>query len=236
MPSASREERVSGTWIVSPHHDDAALSLAAAINLGVLPAPVRVANVFTVSNYSVPRRSLRHTSRMRAAEDRDFADAGGVVAVNLSLRDAAVRPGIGLSGVFGQELEVDSVLLAQVTRRLCAAAPDLADSVLVLPAGLGGHIDHRTCAALADAGLGTQVLIYADQPYASENSDAIPRLIERYGEPMWTATASPGVVRIKADAARFYPSQPAAQQLIDTMEGAGVGQILEVLWRYVPRL
>jgi LmbE family N-acetylglucosaminyl deacetylase len=153
---------VSAPVILSPHPDDAVLSLWHVL---VGPGPVRVINVFggspaghrgdawwdrlTRGDDSVARVRERH------AEDRAALAMTAREPENLGFLDGQYRDG-------DQALE-------PIVEAIAAAAP--ADAPLLAPAALDGHRDHRLvrAAALALRGAGRTVVLYADVPHATQH-------------------------------------------------------------------
>jgi LmbE family N-acetylglucosaminyl deacetylase len=145
--------------IVSPHPDDAALSLWHILDG---PGDVAVVNVFAGIPSSTDlgwwdaqtgATDSRSRARERAAEDRAALGLAGRSPTDLTFLDLQYR-------VADQPLEPIADAVAE------AAPPG---ALLLAPAGLGGHLDHQL---VRDAGLilwrrGRRVALYADLPHAS---------------------------------------------------------------------
>jgi LmbE family N-acetylglucosaminyl deacetylase len=162
---------VSAPVILSPHPDDAVLSLWHVLTA---PEPVRVINVFggspaghrgdawwdrlTRGEDSVARVRERH------AEDRAALAMAAREPENLGFLDGQYRAG---------ELALEPIVDA-----IAAAAPE--DAVVLAAAGLDGHRDHHLvrAAAMALHGAGRRVVLYADVPHAT-----------RFGWPAWVTGA-----------------------------------------------
>jgi LmbE family N-acetylglucosaminyl deacetylase len=164
---------VSAQVILSPHPDDAVLSLWHVL---AADAPVRVINVFggspaehegdawwdrlTGAPDSVARAAERH------AEDRAALGLAGREPENLGLLDGQYREG-------RPELAPIVEAIAQATAE---------DALLLAPAALDGHRDHRLVRSAA-LGLRRQrrrVALYADVPHAT-----------LYGWPAWVTGGEP---------------------------------------------
>jgi LmbE family N-acetylglucosaminyl deacetylase len=147
------------TVILSPHPDDAVFSLWHVLDG---PDDVAVVNVFAGVPASAElgwwdaqtgAADPRSRARERAAEDRSALARAGRSPTDLAFLDLQYR--------------VDDQPVEPVAGAVADAAP--ADAVLLAPAGLGGHLDHRL---LRDAALtlwrrGRRVALYADLPHAS---------------------------------------------------------------------
>ena len=154
--------------VVSPHLDDAVLSVWTALRghgdatvLTCFAGEPPVGAAVSAWDRQGGATSAGERVRVRRAEDRAVLRTLGVTAVHLDHLDAPYRD------------PDDGLVLERLTDTL---RPHLreADAVLA-PLGLGGHPDHVTAgrAALAAAPAGT-VQLYADLPYAS-----------RWGWPRW---------------------------------------------------
>lgn len=202
--------------VISPHHDDAALSLGGTIAaLQGSSLSVRVINCFTRSGFAHGHtgHSEEAVSRLRGEEDRAFATAVGLshAVVNLGLRDAALRHPDGLRAIFRgasrPEHPADVEALAAAIRQL--AMPQ----AIAAPLGLGGHLDHLV-ARDAAMRVGCGVLaFYEDLPYAARCGDeahreALREVTARVGQPLWpTCLVSAIDHTLKATLLDRYPSQ-----------------------------
>ena len=175
-----------GTAVLSPHLDDAVLSLWHV--LSVRRHDVRVVNVF--AGVPDPERDLggdcwwdRLTGaedsarRMheRRSEDRVALTIAGATAVDLDL----------LEGQYHREPQP----LEPVVSHLAEAVSE--GTRLLAPAALDGHRSHRLVRAAALAlreASGRPVTLYADVPHAT-----------RYGWPHWV-TGAPAGPRLRPDA------------------------------------
>lgn len=158
--------------VLSPHQDDAALSLAMTIRVAARNGhPVRVVNCFTVSNFAPhsTARGAAEVGELRRAEDREFASRAGVAVemVDLGMEDAPIRLRCTVLDVrrlvMGRRERADAARIADAVSRF-------AEGVVLAPLGLGRHIDHlvvREAAALL-ARSGRKVVFYEDLPYAAE--------------------------------------------------------------------
>jgi hypothetical protein len=149
---------VGATAILSPHRDDAVLSLWHVL---AGPGEVRVINLFTgaatgtaLGWWDQATGAVDPATRAdeRAGEDRAALALAGRGSQDLGLIDHQYRTG-------AQDLDqvIDAVA--------AAAAPD---ELLLAPAALGDHPDHALAraAALALRQRGRPVALYADVPHA----------------------------------------------------------------------
>jgi LmbE family N-acetylglucosaminyl deacetylase len=159
--------------VVSPHFDDAALSLAhvlqrareratvVTICAGPPPGDLPVSEWDALSGFA----SGREAARMRALEDRRACALTGSRHVHLRHRDGPYR---------GASLRASSIRGA--IERLLRSG-----DILWLPAGIGGHPDHLgvRAALLPLAALlpRARVRVYADLPYAALHSYRLPRAV-----------------------------------------------------------
>jgi LmbE family N-acetylglucosaminyl deacetylase len=157
---------MEATVILSPHQDDAVFSLWHVLAGG---GDVSVVNVFAgvpaagrVGWWDAETGAVDPTARARERREEDGAALAlaGRSAINLEFADAQYREG-------EQAVEPIAAAIAEV-------APG--DALLLAPAGLGAHPDHRLArsAAVALSGQDRHVGLYADVPHAT-----------RHGWPAW---------------------------------------------------
>lgn len=166
--------------VVSPHFDDVPLSLGQSLTDGELSRArrVRVRVVFGRTNWTTrihPTRSRAPlVSAWRRGEELLAAAHFGYTVRVQALEEVILRSGSMDPVEFrGSETLEDHPLVDRVTAMIRLWS-DLAD-VLLLPAGLGRHVDHRIVAAAGAravrAGLGT-IAFYEDRPYTAYMDDA----------------------------------------------------------------
>ena len=145
------------TLVVSPHLDDAVLSLPAwLVRAAACGEQVVVLTVFTEGDADYPARR---------AEDLAALGSIGGGAAHLGLRDAPERRGLARSFralVLGERDDADA---AEVHRMLSAAIARFAPTSVLLPLGVGEHVDHRVVHAV-HTHLSGRVGFYEDRPYA----------------------------------------------------------------------
>ncbi|HEY1100752.1 MAG TPA: PIG-L family deacetylase [Myxococcota bacterium] len=148
--------------VVSPHLDDAVLSVGAAIAARAGSERVVVVSVCTAVGGPGHRLQGAHD---RVAEDRVATAVLGAHAVHLGLPDAPLR---GISedwwGLCDGD-DVDAAFVATIADRL---RPHLVDASDVWgPLAVGRHVDHRAVRAALDA-CGVVHARYEERPYARE--------------------------------------------------------------------
>ncbi len=177
--------------ILSPHQDDAGLSLAIAIGAAARTGRrIRIVNCFTVSTYAPhsDARDVDAVGAIRRSEDREFASRVGtaVEVVDLGLEDAPVRLGCRVEDA--RRLTVGRFERAEAWR-LAERVGGAAEGTILAPLGLGRHIDHLIAreASIRLARAGRAVVFYEDLPYAAEigeccilrAADAVSRRVGR---------------------------------------------------------
>lgn len=168
-----KEDNSRSLLVISPHQDDAALSLGASLLES--DRPVTILDVFTrTANASDPEGDIDISSEIRGREEMGVADAFGWDIKLLDFPDAQVR------GIAWDErnyrpdqkllTEIAQRLAEEIRRELIAAEGRLE---IWLPAAFG-HPDHLTVlqSFISPALLGMMqqvaiIKIYADLPYAS---------------------------------------------------------------------
>ncbi len=187
------------TLVVSPHLDDAVLSLPGFIHHWTSAGQrVVVLTVFSAGD-------RRHADRR--AEDLAALAQLGAAAVHLGLQDAPQRRGVACNfhELVLRPLNDDDPDAAAVRRVLFEHITALAPTLTVLPLGVGEHIDHRIVHA-SHTELAGPLAFYADRPYADVRHAIRARLL-RLGATVDGAppTPSPAAVAEFLVAARTAP-------------------------------
>ncbi len=163
--------------MLSPHRDDAAFSLSLSIGHWLSAGhSVTLLNVFTRSLYAPYSDAetkpeggrLDYVSALRKREDEKFLAAvgGGIKMVDLDVVDAPIRLKCDASIVCDMDVVADDPAIPQIEAGLAKLLHG-DDVALVLPLGLGHHVDHRT-ARDASLEMSTKVpcAFYEELPYA----------------------------------------------------------------------
>ena len=183
--------------VVSPHLDDAVLSIPAWI--AARPA-VTVLTVFSHGD---------STHIVRRAEDHNALAILGAAPLHLGLHDAPIRRNIpqDFDHLILTPLAPDDPDAATVLATLTARIRRLDPTLLLLPLGVGEHIDHRIAHA-AHPFFNNKLPIgfYADRPYATIRHACSARLA-RLGAHLHGAPISPSPAAARAflAAARIAP-------------------------------
>ncbi len=200
--------------VVSPHYDDAPLSLGQSMLDGDLaPHDVTVGVVFGRSSWvrwfhPTRRRAPIATAIRRAEEGYNARRFGYRVRVadreEALLRLDTLDPAVYLDPTFdpASSDELDA------TERVVAEWASAFDATLV-PLGIGDHVDHRIVAAAGVrlAARGMAVGFYVDRPYASLLDDGADEPIAAQLGLALTRVDASGPITAEKTRRLFYPSQ-----------------------------
>jgi len=161
--------------VVSPHRDDAAFGLALAIGSWIEAGhKVSVLNCFSRSEEALfsDAGSVHANDRMsfvtalRGREDETWRRQYGsaLALVDLNMKDAPLRLHCAPDEVYGLTVNPNDKALVKIQRAIDRVNP----GAVVLPLGLGGHIDHVTArqAAVGVASTALACAFYEDMPFA----------------------------------------------------------------------
>ncbi len=196
------------TVCLSPHFDDAALSLGgllhrrAATGLGVLVVTVCAApppgalSAFAAAHHrrwgagvGGERSAAAAMTATRRTEDEAALAALGVDGRWLEIPDAIYRsvpggrwPYADPDSLFGPVDELEHELFRSLTATLAALPGIGRDTEVVAPLAVGGHVDHRLVRAAAEAWRGRRqgLRYYEDWPYAGDE-DALRAVVDGSG-------------------------------------------------------
>jgi LmbE family N-acetylglucosaminyl deacetylase len=168
--------------VVSPHRDDAAFALGLAVGIWLEQGhAVEVVNVFTRTEHAPysdvdslhANDRMSFASAVRKREDeawvkRYVGQVGrGRLALNdLNLKDAPLRLHCAPDAVHSREPELTEKVVSKLARTLELSKAD----ALVLPLGVGKHVDHLTVrtAGLPRDRATLPLAFYEDQPYTAQ--------------------------------------------------------------------
>lgn len=206
--------------VLSPHRDDAVFSLAHALRFWTdRSIPLRVINVFTISNYA-PRAvsaascTTAELSALRKVEDRRAIRriSSSVLQHDLPFLDAPLAYNIEVVSVSGPHAMAPDQ--HSVTKLAMSLESLLQNSLVVAPLGLGNHINHLMVKQAAlDCVPPGQLAFYEDLPYADWTTEQewTQRLNEaaRNGKVRLASSTirSANTVRWKQSAVRLYQTQ-----------------------------
>lgn len=208
--------------VVSPHFDDVPLSLGQSLRDGVLSScEVSVEVVFGRTNWTNwvhPTRSRAGMiSRWRRLEETMSARRFGYRWRSADWEEALLRWGVVAGGDRlldpGADLSVEP-LVAQVGDWLVQLVGSQKGSpeMVLVPAGIGGHVDHRIVALAAVTvrdRLGVVVGFYEDRPYVSHmEPDQVDAQLEALGLELDPVPVSGPITESTQKRVRHcYPSQ-----------------------------
>jgi LmbE family N-acetylglucosaminyl deacetylase len=211
-----------GALVISPHPDDAVLSLGASI--GSHPnVRTHVWNVFSWQLYSL---SGPASPDVVLAEECDAIGLIGADVTFAGLPEAGTRaPSARLSDLLGAErADLQTSPTSQLLSDVMAALRDVLSSqrpdVVFGPLGAGGHVDHviaREALIAVTREVGSlPVALYEDLPYALNTSWREAALVSVAGagfrlSPTFLSVPDEG--RLKLQALGRYPSQLRPSQV-----------------------
>ena len=229
-----------GCLFLSPHVDDVAFSLGAALLAGKCSAGV-VVNVFSSSDCTTddfPRRAACVSTTRKREDAAFFANVPGALRLEyLDQLDAPLRLGIIDDEVARPCHRVARADVERVRDALLHHAPPL----LLAPLGAGGHIDHRVVhdAACEFARTGWATAFYEDLPYASRLSQrelelelerAARALDESLTARLLTANAPLDTVAHTLDLYRSQVEPHTIPEILEYGQRLGAGSIAERIW------
>jgi LmbE family N-acetylglucosaminyl deacetylase len=178
--------------VLSPHLDDAVLSVGGAIHRwisageSVLVVTVMTGNPpagelsafaeFQHAQWDLPPREAY---AVRRTEDRAALGILGANLAHLPFLDCIYRGGPDGTyyntddEIFGAVHPADAELARDLWAQFATLAPAGPDDISVYaPLGLGNHVDHQLVRRAAEAWLDTRLVYYEDYPYAEETDPA----------------------------------------------------------------
>lgn len=201
--------------VVSPHFDDAPLSLGQSLLDGALAScEVHVHVVFGRTNWTrwvhpTPGRAPLVSAWRRGEELLSSRVFGYRLSVGRS-QEALLR---GVPGEVLLDADRDVTgdpLLGPLRTDLSSAVDRSRPGLVLFPAGVGGHVDHQLLALLGAerAGGPLPVGFYEDRPYAAwDGPDRVAARMERAGLSDPHDVSGPVGEGLHRRLARCYPSQ-----------------------------
>ena len=193
--------------VVSPHPDDAALSIG-----GIL-ARKRCSSISIVTCFSescsIETTDTDITTKVRLAEDEAYVEFIGARLVRLGFPDTNVRTNVG-------RYPVDSTAEGLLREKLCgdlrSALSKIEYDLVFVPSAIGAHADHEHCKVAALQSCDSQTLMfYEDLPYAQFDGGA-DLIGQRLGAQFWHLEAreielTRAEINLKLRGLDFYGSQ-----------------------------
>jgi len=212
---------------ISPHFDDVALSCG-----GWVAALARAGERVTVVTVCAARPGDAPLSRFAQQQHRQWGEPRDPIGTRLREDGKAARMAraqtayldvpdaiyrrkpngrpLVTSGrtLFGRGYQMETALMAGVTRQIRALAPSRRRTTIIAPLGTGRHVDHLLTrdAARALLAAGYRVLWYEDFPYA-EKRGSVARARRAFGDAAWAYNTHAIDVRRKIRVIAAYVSQ-----------------------------
>ncbi len=207
---------------LSPHLDDVTLSCGGQIYMQ--EARVLIVTVMagdlpggTVSEYAKSLHSRweidTNVVARRRAEDAAACKILGADYLHWNIPDCIYRSTGGQGGafynsdddIFGPVHDLDKALVNEISKRL----QDLPrHSRLVVPLGVGHHVDHQMTRQAAELACPDGLIYYEEYPYAAAPTDLYAAMQDEVGS--WQATTIPlsaDAIQAKIEAIAAYKSQ-----------------------------
>lgn len=236
---------------LSPHLDDAVLSCGAILH-DLSHKQHQSVEVWTLFSGDVPAGPLSpfaaelhqrwntglEAPKARRAEDKLACERLGVEPRHLMLPDCIYRVRQGTNepliakndDLFHLSLEIESALVEELTQKLSLTLP--ANSRLVLPLGVGNHIDHLITRAVGEA-LSQTPFYYADFPYSGNHPEEIhqklPKGAKCLSYPLSNQSLAAWQYAVEAYTSQistFWPSLSQMYQAIQTYATSPHGNCL----------
>ena len=238
---------------LSPHLDDAVLSCGAIIWEQVHSEKKNV-EIWTVFAADPPQTELSTFAdeihvrwqtgsegpALRRSEDEQACARLGSKAFHLSFPDCIYRSLPNGSGarittnddLFSFDPQKDQPLVQEVTQYLAGNLPK--DCDLIVPLGVGNHIDHQIVCLAAEA-LHRSLFYYADFPYAGYLPDQVKEKTFGIMEPLYHPPDQIGL-RAWQEAVADYWSQistfwPSLEEMKTALQDYSKSEQGSILWR-----
>lgn len=250
--------------VLSPHRNDAAFSLALALEAWLAAKHrVTVLGVFTRSATAPfsdadtvhPNDLLSYVSAMRRKEDAEMLKLLPRLRMeDLNLKDAPIRLRCTADEAFGLAPREDDPAVEKIRKALAKLDAVLRIDAVVLPLGLGHHVDHLVVRnAAMDFAASRACAFYEDMPDALRTGDAfyatlpideaVHSEVEAVGgglEPVvLPGNGGEGAIKRKLKTVSVYASQidwPVMQAISNFATRYGSGERLWVNAAWVARI
>jgi LmbE family N-acetylglucosaminyl deacetylase len=240
--------------VISPHIDDAALSVGGIIHKGTrLGKSFTVLNIFSRQEFQtgirVPEECIHDIA---AAEDEIAGRCLGYESINAGLKGAAERYNLPMNKFIG--LEIGDIISSREFSKDAVTVKNILKQQLeqkeyhciMSPMGIGGHLDHLIVSyavhlLITDNELDSKGLVYyEDLPY----SMAFPWLIDKRSQPLFYGLEEKQLIDIKGEltakiaALRVFCTRIREQQIESAVKYAGAYSshfpidFSEALWKW----
>jgi LmbE family N-acetylglucosaminyl deacetylase len=208
-------EKMAPTLVISPHMDDAALSLGLALLAGSLGKKPTIVNVFTRSNYTIDNAGtgdVEVVTEIRKAEEKRACQLMRVNVEFLDFEEVLVRGVVKAEELLKKRYNpARDPIYGRVAETLTALVETAMPAVVIFPLALGGHVEHRLLNNIGRDFLSsgkTNIAFYEDLPYASTTAiRKIKRVARRLNRNL-VSFALPGVeIENKVSLLKTYKSQ-----------------------------
>jgi LmbE family N-acetylglucosaminyl deacetylase len=166
-----------GTIILSPHADDAALSIGGMLCKRILEEPITLVTIFGRSNYirgSAFQSNWETVTATRKSEDVAFTNAININLKYLEFPEASLRLGSSFNKIFSENIHIEDQFFSEVLTVIKQIIDNEGPKFLFAPLGLGLHQDHLIVNRLSHK-ISTDwvpfVVYYEDLPYAANLSE-----------------------------------------------------------------
>ncbi|HEV2863890.1 MAG TPA: PIG-L family deacetylase [Pyrinomonadaceae bacterium] len=159
--------------VLSPHPDDAALSIGGLIQKSAKKYSFNILTLFGRSNYTRERgfeACWEAVTSRRKSEDNAYANAVGARLTYLDFPEASLRVGSSYEAIFTSENDADLAVPGELRSKVALKLEEIRPSFLFAPLGFGGHLDHiltRELARAVASGQDFKAVFYEDLPYAA---------------------------------------------------------------------
>jgi LmbE family N-acetylglucosaminyl deacetylase len=177
MAAAKVNMDPQGTVILSPHSDDAALSLGGVLCRKIIECPTSLITIFGRTNYlqrSAFQADHESVTTLRKFEDLSFAKSVGVNLHYLDFPEAGLRYGPSFEKVFADKIQTDDCIPSNLPLVIQQIIERENPKYIYIPLGIGLHRDHLIVNRLSRMIAPHDIpfcIYYEDLPYAGYLSE-----------------------------------------------------------------
>jgi LmbE family N-acetylglucosaminyl deacetylase len=225
--------------VISPHQDDASLSLSLSLaELVRCNISVKIINCFTVTHFAPFKQGRPADDHLRAGEDQKFIAEfhGKIDCIDLGHLDAPLRTGRGVRGIIAGEApaSADEAEIRELASHIEAVAKS---DVLIIPLAGGQHVDHYLAREAAmNICSGRPFGFYEDLPYTARITDPdirekVLQLAFRLNATLYPVLLGRGhSLELKRRCIRYYYSQVGEPTIQTVLDFSSRYQGAERLW------